>query len=76
MGLMSQLRTYLMIAIQQSTSRRAATKALGHLLDLDLHFHLTRKTGEVWRKWARPLLLLLQNIASLARHPFVNGFPL
>jgi hypothetical protein len=44
-GLLSNLRQYLWIPITQNAFRRISLDLFSHMLDLDLHFHLHRKTG-------------------------------
>jgi hypothetical protein len=46
-GLVSNLRSWLWVPVGQDSYRRISLRLLAHLLDLDLHFHLRRKTGEV-----------------------------
>lgn len=48
-GLLSNARQYLWIPITQNAYRRISLDLFSHMLDLDLHFHLHRKTGEVMR---------------------------
>jgi ABC-type transport system involved in Fe-S cluster assembly fused permease/ATPase subunit len=33
----------------QAAFRRVSSDVFGHLLDLDLHFHVHRKTGQIMR---------------------------
>ncbi|KAK9816458.1 hypothetical protein WJX72_000550 [[Myrmecia] bisecta] len=49
MGIMSNLRQYLWIPTTQNAYRRISLDVFSHTLDLDLKFHLLRKTGEVMR---------------------------
>ena len=44
-GLLNSLRQVLWVPINQRAFRRVSLDVFGHLLDLDLDFHLHRKTG-------------------------------
>ena len=48
-GLLSNIRSYLWIPIGQATFRRASLDIFTHVLAMDHHFHLHRKTGELLR---------------------------
>ena len=48
-GLLSNFRSYLWIPIGQASFRRASLDIFGHVLSMDHHFHLHRKTGELLR---------------------------
>lgn len=48
-GILPNLRTYLWIPISQSAYKRISLDIFGHVLALDHHFHLNRKTGELMR---------------------------
>ncbi|KAK9835927.1 hypothetical protein WJX84_005950 [Apatococcus fuscideae] len=48
-GLMNNARQYLWIPITQNAYRRISIELFQHVLNLDLKFHLMRKTGEVMR---------------------------
>jgi ATP-binding cassette, subfamily B (MDR/TAP), member 6 len=48
-GLLSNVRSYLWIPITQNAYRRISLDLFSHMLDLDLNFHLHRKTGEITR---------------------------
>ena len=47
MGLLSNMRQYLWIPVQQDTYRRVSIKAVEHILQLPLGWHLGRRTGEL-----------------------------
>ncbi|KAL3160766.1 hypothetical protein ABBQ38_009179 [Trebouxia sp. C0009 RCD-2024] len=49
MGMLNNLRQFLWIPITQNAFRRISLDVFVHTLDLDLNFHLHRKTGEVTR---------------------------
>lgn len=49
MGLLANIRSFLWIPIGQNTFRRASLDVFTHTMDLDLDFHLHRKTGELLR---------------------------
>ncbi|KAL0050286.1 hypothetical protein WJX82_008140 [Trebouxia sp. C0006] len=49
MGMLNNLRQYLWIPITQDAYRRISLDIFVHTLDLDLNFHLHRKTGELTR---------------------------
>eukprot|EP00041_Stephanoeca_diplocostata_P034068 m.1143203 g.1143203 ORF g.1143203 m.1143203 type:complete len:915 (+) comp24457_c0_seq16:87-2831(+) len=53
MGLLSNLRTFLWIDVQQYTSRSIRVRLFKHFHDQDLKWHLSRKTGEVLRMMER-----------------------
>ncbi|KAK9792972.1 hypothetical protein WJX73_004493 [Symbiochloris irregularis] len=63
MGLLSNMRTWLWIPVFQAAYRRISLDLFAHTLDLDLKFHLMRKTGEVTRIMDRGTNAL-QNILS------------
>ena len=44
-GLLNNLRRLLWVPIDQRAYRRVSVDVFGHLLDLDLDYHLHRKTG-------------------------------
>lgn len=44
-GLISNARSFLWIPISQDAERRISLEAFEHMLNLDLSFHLARKTG-------------------------------
>lgn len=46
-GFINNARQYLWIPVSQDAYRRVALTVFSHVLDLDLTFHLKRKTGEV-----------------------------
>eukprot|EP01025_Chloroclados_australasicus_P056188 TRINITY_DN6909_c0_g1_i5.p1 TRINITY_DN6909_c0_g1~~TRINITY_DN6909_c0_g1_i5.p1 ORF type:complete len:833 (-),score=56.43 TRINITY_DN6909_c0_g1_i5:241-2739(-) len=46
-GLFATLRTYLWIPVNQDAFRRISLETFGHSLDLDLNYHLHRRTGEL-----------------------------
>ncbi|KAG7668001.1 putative Heavy metal tolerance factor 1 [Nannochloris sp. 'desiccata'] len=48
-GLLSNIRSYLWIPIGQASFRRASLDIFTHVLAMDHHFHLHRKTGELLR---------------------------
>ncbi|RMZ56656.1 hypothetical protein APUTEX25_002745, partial [Auxenochlorella protothecoides] len=48
-GIISNLRSFLWIPISQNSYRRATLDIFTHVLDMDLTFHLHRKTGELLR---------------------------
>ncbi|KAK9864361.1 hypothetical protein WJX84_009107 [Apatococcus fuscideae] len=48
-GLMNNCRQFLWIPITQNAYRRISLELFQHVLNLDLKFHLMRKTGEVMR---------------------------
>lgn len=62
-GLLSNLRQYLWIPITQNAYRRISLDLFTHMLELDLNFHLHRKTGEVMRILDRGTSAI-QNILS------------
>ncbi|KAK9823014.1 hypothetical protein WJX81_007044 [Elliptochloris bilobata] len=62
-GLLNNLRNWLWIPISQSAYRTIALDLFLHVLDLDLKFHLMRKTGEVTRIMDRGTASI-QNILS------------
>lgn len=47
MGILNQLRSYLWIPVAQDAYRRISMRVFSHIMDLDLNFHLHKKTGEV-----------------------------
>eukprot|EP00891_Asterochloris_glomerata_P000737 jgi/Astpho2/737/e_gw1.00015.6.1_t len=49
MGAINNIRQYLWIPIQQDAFRRISVDVFRHTLNLDLNFHLHRKTGEMTR---------------------------
>lgn len=53
MGLLSNLRSFLWIPVQQYTSRGMRVRLFRHFHDQDLKWHLSRKTGEVLRMMDR-----------------------
>jgi len=53
MGLLSNLRNYLWIKVQQHTNRTTRVKLFEHFHAQDLKWHLNRKTGEVLRMMDR-----------------------
>jgi ATP-binding cassette subfamily B (MDR/TAP) protein 6 len=48
-GLLSNIRSFLWIPIGQASFRRASLDIFTHVLSMDHHFHLHRKTGELLR---------------------------
>lgn len=46
-GFINNVRSYLWIPVSQDAYRRISLAVFAHVLDLDLSFHLKRKTGEV-----------------------------
>lgn len=48
-GLIQNLRSYLWIPVTQRAYKRISVDLFTKMLDLDLSFHLKRKTGEVMR---------------------------
>lgn len=48
-GLLNNLRTLLWVPINQRAFKRVSLDVFSHLLDLDLDFHLHRKTGQILR---------------------------
>ena len=48
-GLLSNLRSYLWIPLGQYSFRQTSLKIFSHVLSMDHHFHLHRKTGEMLR---------------------------
>lgn len=48
-GLLANIRDLLFIPITQAAFRRISTDVFGHLLALDLNFHVHRKTGQIMR---------------------------
>ena len=46
-GVLNQVRSYLWIPVAQDAYRRISMRVFRHMLDLDLNFHLHKKTGEV-----------------------------
>lgn len=48
-GILPNLRSYLWIPISQSAYKRISLDIFAHVLALDHHFHLYRKTGELMR---------------------------
>lgn len=46
-GFVNNLRQWLWIPVSQDAYRRVSLAVFAHVLDLDLSFHLKRKTGEV-----------------------------
>ncbi|EEB08348.2 ATP-binding cassette-type vacuolar membrane transporter Hmt1 [Schizosaccharomyces japonicus yFS275] len=60
MGLLGSLRSYLWIPVSQYTYKSLSTRALAHVLNLSLDFHLNKKGGEV--------------LAALSRGGSVNTF--
>ena len=59
MGLIRTLRSYLWIPISQDAERRISIEFFDHLLNLDLSFHLKRKTGALSHNSALGWLLPL-----------------
>lgn len=53
MGLLSNLRSFLWIKVQQHTNRTTRVKLFEHFHAQDLKWHLNRKTGEVLRMMDR-----------------------
>jgi len=49
-GLLSMLISFLWYPVQQRSYGRVSARAFAHLMELDLQFHVQRKTGEVVRK--------------------------
>ncbi|XP_033111123.1 ATP-binding cassette sub-family B member 6, mitochondrial-like [Anneissia japonica] len=49
LGLLSNVRSFLWIKVQQYTTKSIMVHLFGHLHSLSLHWHLNRKTGEVLR---------------------------
>lgn len=50
-GLLNNVRTLLWVPINQRAFKRVSLDVFGHLLDLDLEFHLHRKTGKCCGSW-------------------------
>jgi hypothetical protein len=46
-GVLNQARAYLWIPVAQDAFRRISLRVYDHIMDLDLNFHLHKKTGEV-----------------------------
>ncbi len=44
-GFISNLRQFIWIPVSQDTFRRVSLRVFGHVMNLDLNFHLKRKTG-------------------------------
>jgi hypothetical protein len=44
-GAITNFRTYLWIPISQDAEQRISVETFAHVMDLDLTFHLKRKTG-------------------------------
>ena len=46
-GVLNQARQYVWIPVAQDAYRRISLRVYCHIMDLDLNFHLHKKTGEV-----------------------------
>ena len=46
-GVLNQARQYIWIPVAQDAYRRISLRVYCHIMDLDLNFHLHKKTGEV-----------------------------
>ena len=55
-GIVSNLRSFLWIPISQDAEKRISLRAFGHMLYLDLSFHLERKTGALSSCYLRDCL--------------------
>ena len=62
-GVLNQLRSYLWIPVAQDAYRRISLRVYCHVMDLDLNFHLHKKTGEVTKMVDRGTNAM-QNILS------------
>ena len=49
MGLLNNARSFLWVPVSQAAAASISLDAFSHVLDLDLRFHLMRKTGELTR---------------------------
>ncbi|GAX77414.1 hypothetical protein CEUSTIGMA_g4860.t1, partial [Chlamydomonas eustigma] len=63
MGVLNQARAYLWIPVAQDAFRRISLRVYSHIMDLDLNFHLHKKTGEVTKMVNRGTEAM-QNILS------------
>ncbi|WIA21925.1 hypothetical protein OEZ85_004292 [Tetradesmus obliquus] len=62
-GFVNNARQWLWIPVSQDAYRRVSLAVFGHVLDLDLSFHLSRKTGEVTKVVDRGTAAI-QNVLS------------
>eukprot|EP00879_Flechtneria_rotunda_P018678 GHRR01019601.1.p1 GENE.GHRR01019601.1~~GHRR01019601.1.p1 ORF type:complete len:623 (+),score=198.83 GHRR01019601.1:173-2041(+) len=62
-GFINNARQWLWIPVAQDAYRRVSLAVFGHVLDLDLSFHLSRKTGEVTKVVDRGTAAI-QNVLS------------
>jgi len=62
-GIISNLRSFIWVPVGQDAYRRISLHVFSHVMDLDLGFHLTRKTGEVIKQIERGTNAM-QNILS------------
>ncbi|KAF5841997.1 hypothetical protein DUNSADRAFT_9878 [Dunaliella salina] len=62
-GVISNLRSYIWVPVGQDAYRRISLHVFSHVMDLDLGFHLNRKTGEVIKQVERGTNAM-QNILS------------
>eukprot|EP00878_Enallax_costatus_P015689 GHUV01016437.1.p1 GENE.GHUV01016437.1~~GHUV01016437.1.p1 ORF type:complete len:820 (+),score=192.83 GHUV01016437.1:571-3030(+) len=62
-GFVNNARQWLWIPVTQDAYRRVSLAVFGHVLDLDLSFHLSRKTGEVTKVVDRGTAAI-QNVLS------------
>ena len=70
-GLLGNLRTFIWIRVQQYTALKIQVELFGHIHDLSLRWHLSRKTGEVLRIMDRGT----SSINSLLQYLVFNIIP-
>lgn len=70
-GVLETVRNLLWIKIEQNTTRTLKIKVLSHLHHLSLHWHLSRKTGEVLRIIDRGT----ESVNSLFNYVLFNMIP-
>jgi hypothetical protein len=68
-GLLANVRSLLWIPISQDAEKRISLQAFQHMLNLDLSFHLGRKTGAPVATCCAPRLLQVSRSAAPVFQP-------
>jgi ATP-binding cassette subfamily B (MDR/TAP) protein 6 len=64
-GLLQSIQSYLWFPINQYTTREISLEMFGHLHNLSLQFHISRKTGEVLRVMDRGTSSIVQLLSQI-----------
>ncbi|KAF6263959.1 ABC transporter type 1, transmembrane domain-containing protein, partial [Scenedesmus sp. NREL 46B-D3] len=72
-GFVNNARQWLWIPVSQDAYRRVSLVVFGHVLDLDLSFHLSRKTGEVTKVVDRGTAAIQNIVDMVAAATYLAG---